>query len=160
TLRHSLSADEGRDVPAVEQYARRDRAAVETDPAATRDLLREPRNTGHVVPRQARLARSKCDRPIERPRVEKHVTELLCDQSGNGALSGTRGAVDGDRRLARRHDSTSISAPSARSVPTKRGKLVAIVSASSTIETPSATSPRTHAVMAMRWSPWLATRAA
>ena len=45
---------------------------------------------------------------------------------------------------------TSISAPSARSVPTKRGKLTAIGSASSITLSPSAASASNTAAMATR----------
>jgi hypothetical protein len=42
------------------------------------------------------LEREPCERAVHRPGVEVTEAEPLCESSCNGALAGSRGAVDGD----------------------------------------------------------------
>src|SRR5262249_61175179 len=68
---------------------------------------------------------------------------------GEGALAGGGRPVDGDD-----HEN---SAPSARIIGMKSGKLVAMKAVSSTFNGLSAASPITSADIAMRWSMWVLT---
>ena len=112
-------------------------------------LSRELAQRRRVLPADCRALRSQRNRPIQRARIDQQVAEIVGDSFGDGRLARARRPIDGNDWSAFQR-CTSMSAPSARSVPAKRGKLTAKQSTSSMMVSASATKPSTAAVMAKR----------
>ena len=124
--------------------------ALEDDRLAAREVGRDLCHAIGVVPVDAALFGQQRHASVQRAGVDQQVAELVRHRSGDRGLAGAGRTVDRHHRAPPAHGLTSRSAPSARSVPTKRGKLVAMQSTSSIVVSPSATRPSTAAVIATR----------
>src|SRR5262249_28086786 len=78
--------------------------------------------------------------PVEQARIEMAQAEMIRQPPGDGAFAGGGRAVDGDDHCR--------FAPSARSMSTKPGKLVAMKPVSSPVTGWSAAGPMTRTAMA------------
>src|SRR5579859_45619 len=108
----------------------------------------------------ASFLRYNADTAVEQARIQDRKFELSAKARGDRALAGGGRAVNGDNKppsSVRVHP--SISPPRARISGRKPGKLVAIMPGASIATGRSQAKPKIRWLMAMRWSPWVFTRA-
>src|SRR5712692_5786920 len=171
--------DDGPDVAAVQDGARRDGGKILLQLQQRRSHLRNSRDHGgglagcvalergfvelgrieglrcgdrarDIIERVAGVKHRLGHRPVEQPGIEMTQPVMGGETLAERSLAGGGRTVDGDNH--------SRSPPSPRMRSAKPGKLVAMKAASSTVTGLSAARPSTSAAMAMRWSMWVATR--
>src|SRR5262249_919156 len=113
------------------------------------DCLGRPDRGGLVLQISASAQQRVRDRAVDHPGIE------MAEAVMGGKAPGERALAGGGRTVDR--DDHENSAPSARIIGMKSGKLVAMKAVSSTLTGLSAASPITSADIAMRWSMWVLT---
>ena len=145
-----LGAELPGDVPALEQDAVPTHLQI--------DAFGKVREAADVARREAPAGRGKTDRPVDRPAVEPVPAEPLGNPPADLALARCVGAVDADDGDA--HSRSCTSTPALRSADGNPGNEVATFAQSSISTAPCEPSAARAKVIAIRWSPRLAIRAA